>query len=68
MLAEMGNLGALASMSGGLSIKNPNDMQVALLKSRTVEDAMVARFHLAGGVPQALRLRAPQAMGKDDRG
>ncbi len=46
MLAEMGNLGALASMSGGLSIKNPNDMQVALLKSRTVEDAMVARFHL----------------------
>lgn len=46
MLAQMGNIGALASMGGGLSIKNPNDMQVALLKSRTVEDAMVARFHL----------------------
>jgi uncharacterized protein involved in exopolysaccharide biosynthesis len=46
MLAQMGNLGALASMGGGLSIKNPNDMQVALMKSRTVEDAMVERFHL----------------------
>jgi uncharacterized protein involved in exopolysaccharide biosynthesis len=46
MLAQMGNLGALATMSGGLSLKNPNDLQVSLLKSRTVEDAMVARFHL----------------------
>jgi uncharacterized protein involved in exopolysaccharide biosynthesis len=46
MLAQLGNLGALASMGGGLSIKNPNDLQVALLKSQTVEDAMVARFHL----------------------
>ncbi len=46
MLAQLGNLGALASMSGGLNIKNPNDMQVALMKSRTVEDAMVERFHL----------------------
>ena len=46
MLAQLGNAGVLASMGGGLSIKNPNDTQVALLKSRTVEDAMVARFHL----------------------
>jgi tyrosine-protein kinase Etk/Wzc len=46
MLAQLGNMGALASMGGGLSIKNPNDLQVALLKSQTVEDAMVARFHL----------------------
>jgi uncharacterized protein involved in exopolysaccharide biosynthesis len=36
----------MASAAGGLGIKNPNDQQVALLKSRTVEDAMVARFHL----------------------
>jgi uncharacterized protein involved in exopolysaccharide biosynthesis len=47
MLAQLGNLGALASMgSGGLGIKNPNDMQVALLRSRTVEDALVERFEL----------------------
>jgi len=46
MMAQMGSLGALASAGGGLSIKNPNDLQVSLLKSETVEDAMVARFHL----------------------
>jgi capsule polysaccharide export protein KpsE/RkpR len=32
--------------AGALGIKNPNDLQVALLKSRSVEDAMAARFHL----------------------
>jgi tyrosine-protein kinase Etk/Wzc len=46
LLAQLGNLGALASMGGGLSLKNPNDLQVSLLKSHTVEDAMVERFHL----------------------
>jgi uncharacterized protein involved in exopolysaccharide biosynthesis len=47
MLAQLGNLGAMASMGGGgLGIKNPNDMQVALLRSRTVEDALVQRFQL----------------------
>jgi uncharacterized protein involved in exopolysaccharide biosynthesis len=47
MMAQLGNLGAMGAMGGGgLSIKNPNDMQVALLKSRTVEDAMADRFHL----------------------
>jgi uncharacterized protein involved in exopolysaccharide biosynthesis len=46
MLAQLGNLGALASMGGGLSVKNPNDLQVSLLKSRSVEDAMVERFQL----------------------
>lgn len=46
MMAQMSNLGAIASAAGGMSIKNPNDQQVALLKSRTVADAMVERFHL----------------------
>ena len=47
MLAQLGNLGALASMGGGgIGVKNPNDMQVALLKSRTTEYAMVERFQL----------------------
>jgi capsule polysaccharide export protein KpsE/RkpR len=45
MMAQLSSLGAMAG-AGALGIKNPNDMQVALLKSRTVEDAMVARFHL----------------------
>jgi uncharacterized protein involved in exopolysaccharide biosynthesis len=46
MLAQLSNLSMLGSMGGGMGIKNPNDMQVSLLKSRTVEDAMVERFHL----------------------
>jgi uncharacterized protein involved in exopolysaccharide biosynthesis len=43
-------LGSIASMTGmassGLGIKNPNDMYVAMLESRTVEDAMVQHFGL----------------------
>lgn len=47
LMAQLGNLGSMASLAGGsLGLKNPNDLQVALLKSRTVEDAMVDRFHL----------------------
>ncbi len=47
MMAQLGNLGAMASMgAGGLGIKNPNDLQVAFLKSVSVEDAMAARFNL----------------------
>jgi tyrosine-protein kinase Etk/Wzc len=46
MLAQLGNLGALASIGGGLSLKNPNDLQVSLLRCQTVEDAMASRFQL----------------------
>ena len=44
MLAQLSSLGGMAG--GGLGIKNPNDLQVAFLKSRTVENAMAERFHL----------------------
>jgi len=46
-LGNMGSLGALASLAGGsLGIKNPADMYVSLLTSRTVEDALIQRFGL----------------------
>jgi tyrosine-protein kinase Etk/Wzc len=45
MMAQLSSLSAMAGASA-LGIKNPNDLQVSLLKSRTVEDAMAARFHL----------------------
>ena len=46
-LGGMGALGSLASLaSGGLNLKNPADMYVSLLTSRTVEDAMIQRFGL----------------------
>ena len=47
MMAQMGNMSGIATMAGaGLGIKNPNDQQVALLRSRTVENALVERFNL----------------------
>ena len=42
-----GGLGSIIQMAGGSSwLKNPNDMYVAMLKSRTVEDGMIRRFNL----------------------
>lgn len=47
LASQLGNLGGLAAMAGGsLGIKNPNDTYVAMLKSRTVEDGLIERFHL----------------------
>ncbi len=48
LLAQLEGLSTMASMVGGgaAGLKNPNDLQVALLKSQTVEDAVIDRFHL----------------------
>jgi tyrosine-protein kinase Etk/Wzc len=52
LLSQMGNLGSIGSVAsglglgGGLGLKNPVDLSMALLKSRSVEDAMVRRFDL----------------------
>jgi tyrosine-protein kinase Etk/Wzc len=44
---SLGSLGSLASLAGGsLGLKNPADMYVSLLTSRTVEDGMIQRFGL----------------------
>jgi tyrosine-protein kinase Etk/Wzc len=43
----LGQLGGLAGLAGGsLGIKNPNDLYVGMLKSRTVADNIIARFEL----------------------
>ena len=46
LLGQLGSVNPLASLAGSLGLKNPNDLQVAMLKSRTVEDAMIDRFNL----------------------
>jgi tyrosine-protein kinase Etk/Wzc len=50
LLSQLGNLSSLASLGGvgggGLSVKNPADLYVALMKSEPVEDAMIARYGL----------------------
>jgi uncharacterized protein involved in exopolysaccharide biosynthesis len=46
LMAQLSSAGMLASAGASLGIKNPNDQQIALLKSRIVEDALIERFHL----------------------
>jgi tyrosine-protein kinase Etk/Wzc len=46
LLGQLGGLGSLTALAGGFGIKNPADMYVSLLTSRTVEDAMIQKFGL----------------------
>src|SRR3954469_21816761 len=42
-----GGMGPLAALAGpGLGLKNPNDIYLGILKSRTIEDALIAKFDL----------------------
>ena len=45
--AMLGQLGAIAGLGGGdLGLKNPDDLFVAMLGSRTIEDRLIDRFDL----------------------
>jgi uncharacterized protein involved in exopolysaccharide biosynthesis len=45
--SQLGNLGSMAALAGGgLGLKSPNDMYVAMLRSQTVEDGMVHDYQL----------------------
>jgi len=44
MASQLNSLAALAG--GGLGVKNPNDMYIAMFKSRTVEEGVVTQFDL----------------------
>jgi tyrosine-protein kinase Etk/Wzc len=47
LTSQLGNLGGMAAIAGGsLGLRNANEMYVAMLRSRTVEDAMVQHFGL----------------------
>src|SRR6266853_386225 len=51
-----GALGGLAGAAGGtLGIRNPNDLYVGMLKSRTVADNLIVRFDLSKVYQQELR-------------
>src|SRR5262245_20649204 len=46
-VAILGQLGAIGQLgSSALGLKNPSDVFVAMLKSRTVADGIIARFKL----------------------
>lgn len=45
--AMLGQLGGLAGAAGGIAgLKNPNDLYVAMLKSRTIADKLISQFDL----------------------
>ena len=48
LASQFGSLGSMAALATGGSslLKNPNEMYVAMFKSRTVEDAMIDHFGL----------------------
>lgn len=47
LASQLGNLGGVAALAGGsLGMKNPNDLYVGMLTSRTVEDSMIHDFGL----------------------
>src|SRR3954466_4037690 len=42
-----GGMGSFASLAGSsLGLKNPTDIYIGILKSRTIEDALIAKFDL----------------------
>jgi uncharacterized protein involved in exopolysaccharide biosynthesis len=53
LLQSLGALGGLAGAATG--IKNPADQYVAFLKSRSVQDALIDRFHLTDRYEQKYR-------------
>ncbi len=46
VLAQLGNLAGLAGAAAASGLKNPNDLYVGMLKSRTVADNLIQRFDL----------------------
>jgi len=59
-LGALGSVAALASGGGGSLLKNPNDIYVGMLRSQTVEDAMVEHFD--AGVSHEVSLRRAQSV------
>jgi uncharacterized protein involved in exopolysaccharide biosynthesis len=61
--AMLGQLGVLTGAAGGaLGIKNPSDLYVGMVKSRTVADNLIARFDLNRVYEQELQSNARLAL------
>lgn len=71
MLAQLGGLAGLAGGAAGL--KNPNDLYIGMMKSRSVADGLILRFNLnkhyeqklQSGTRKALEANTVIAAGKD---
>ncbi len=63
LASQLGALGGLAG-AAGLNIKNPADTYVALIKSRTVADALIERFDLLTVYDEKYRQEARKELEK----
>lgn len=59
MMDQLGGLGPLAGLLGGGGLmKTPSDLYVAILRSRSIEDKIIDRFHLMERYNKKLRTDA----------
>ena len=70
--ALMGQLGALGGLGSGasassLGLKNPADLYVGILKSRTIADSLIDRFHLQEAYHQKLRMEARKVLRRNSQ-
>ncbi len=65
MLQNLGVLGGLAGVSTG--IRNPNDQFVALLKSRSLQDALITKFQLQERYGDKLKVDARRSLDNNSR-
>lgn len=55
LMGQVGGLGGFAANAAGLSLKDPNDYYIGLLKSRSVADSVIRRNRLAQHYDAKLR-------------
>ena len=65
MLQNLGVLGGLAGVSTG--IRNPNDQFVALLKSRSMQDALIDKYQLHERYGDRLKVDTRKTLGDNTR-
>jgi uncharacterized protein involved in exopolysaccharide biosynthesis len=62
ILGQLGSLGSVASQSFG--VRSPSDVYVAILKSRTIADAVITKFDLAKTYREDTLVETRKALGK----
>ncbi len=67
--ALLGQLGGLAAAAGGnlAGIRNPNDLYVGMLKSRTVADRLIEKFDLKTYFDEKYQMTTQKELGKASR-
>jgi uncharacterized protein involved in exopolysaccharide biosynthesis len=65
-VAILGQLGAIAGAAGqSLGVKNPSDIYIAMLKSRTVSDRLIDRFELKRVYDEELLVEARRHLARN---